>query len=47
MKFFLPLLLFLFTVTLSASAQSVYDLSFNYQHNTEQISYNAFFIDYN
>jgi hypothetical protein len=47
MKFFLPLLLFLFTVTLSASAQSVYDLSFNYQHNTEQIAYKAFFIDYN
>jgi hypothetical protein len=47
MKFFLPLLLLLLTVTLSASAQTVYDLSIKNQQKTKQIAYKAYFNHYN
>jgi hypothetical protein len=47
MKKILPLILFLSATCLSATAQSVYELSFSYPSNNNLIAYKAFFIDYN
>ena len=47
MKKILPLISFLFAPCFSATAQSVYELSFTYPSNNNSIAYKAFFIDYN
>ncbi len=47
MKKLLPVIFFLSATCLSATAQSVYELSFTYPSNNNLITYRAFFIDYN
>lgn len=47
MKKFLPVMLFLSATCLSATAQSVYELSFTYPSNNNPVACKALFIDYN
>lgn len=47
MKKILPVILFLLTTCLTATAQSVYELSFTYPSNNNPVAYKALFIDYN
>ncbi len=47
MKKILPVILFLLATCLSATAQSVYELSFTYPSNNSPVPYKALFIDYN
>ena len=47
MKKILPVILFLLATCQSATAQSVYELSFAYPSNNNSVAYKALFIDYN
>lgn len=47
MKKILPLIVLTLSICLSATAQSIYELSFDYPSNNKLVSYKAIFIDYN